>query len=245
MTTTASAPRPRPPRQSRRPLTSFATCPVCGSRRLKPYRLRSVAIGHNRAGCISVTSEGVRCHEPGSEAAIGAIIQLEMECEAGHQSWTTWRTTGDMTHVEVAGSDFTGPVESNRPPDASPEERLLAVIRDKPTSRLDPSEYHLLVDLMPLVADAILSCGPHGGQVADLREEVDRELMRRGKRKSLAMRTIESWLGLSHAEAERLVAILADDLAYEGRVHADPSQGRYWMDGNQASYQSTDRDLRA
>ena len=242
MPTTASAPQPRQPR---RPQTSFATCPVCGSRQMRPYRLRSIALDRNRAGCIDIDHRGVTRHDPGTDAATGGVIQLEMECDAGHQSWTIWRTTGTMTSVEVAGNAATGPVSPSLPADASPEERLLAVIRDKPTARLDPSDYHLLSDLRPLVGDAILSCGPDGCTVQRLRVVVDREILRRWRQHGIGVSTVDAWVSRTHEETERLVAIIADDLVYETHAHADSARGRYWMDANQASYQSADRDLRA
>ena len=230
MTTSASPASTTPSRTS-------MTCAICGGHRLTPSSLHCRAFSEAIPGLVEVSDRGV-FQDPDAETLEQApLIQLDLTCENGHQTWFSWHATPEATIAEhgVINYDDNQPAEPLADHEVSPEDRLLRVVFQElencPSAQLPGFLTRLDLSILGILS------ARQGAAISaiEMRFEIDAALAQAVVQDRQQRRYLAIWMRLSNEEAMQAITAAWERLVQRGLARRSEQPWFLEMDSQQAA----------
>lgn len=230
MTTSASLAPATPSRSS-------MTCAICGSHRLTPTSLHCRAFNEAIPGLVEVSDRGVFQDPDGETLEQAPLIQLDLTCENGHQTWLSWHATPEATIAEqgVINYDDNQPGEPLEDHQLSPEDRLMRVVfqdlENCPSAQLPGFLARLDLCILGILH------ARHGAAISaiELRFQIDVALAQAVVQDHQQRRYLAIWMRLSNDEAMQSITAAWDRLVQRGLARRGDHAWFLEMDSQQAA----------
>lgn len=218
------------------PIRSTMTCAICGSHRLTPSSLHCRAFSAAIPGLVEVSDRGVFQDPEGETLEQAPLIQLDLTCENGHQTWFSWHATPDATIAEqgvINYDDNQG--ESPADHDVSPEDRLLRVVYQE-FEGCSSWELPGFITRLDLCILGILHAR-NGAAISavEIRFQIDVALAQAVIQDLKQRRYLATWMRLSNDEAKKSIMAAWDRLVQRGLARLGEHPWFLEMDSQQAA----------